>query len=475
MTLDGGNLLFKQERLSPGLLPQAKITAAGIIESYNLMHYDAVAVGTNDLAAGLAFLQDEAPRPEFAWLSANLVRKSDLKPLFAASLVRPVGSLSVGIIGLTGSEGSIRFQDNEDAVLLPWQKTLPDIVADLAARCDLLILLSNYRPDQNQAIAETFPDIHIIIQSAPRSGNMAPQLNNKSLMAQTGKQGKYLGWMFVNWQMSKTWGRAGAVQELATKKQELDGINGRMSRIERREKQEDLAANASYRNLMTAKEKLLSEIIFLENELHDLQESGQAPATFENHFMAMDVNLPDQPEVKQIVEATKQKVNKAGRSQAGASAKLPDQPELQLEKLAFTGWMTCALCHAPQTAFWQKTGHAAAYQTLTDDEQQFNLDCLPCHVTAAYKDVKISDNDAVLLSLPAVLQVVGCEVCHGPGRNHAASQDPAAISRKPDASICTRCHTSERDEDFNYANDAARIACPASQRGSEKLEVKSKE
>ncbi|KPK00615.1 MAG: hypothetical protein AMJ60_00625 [Desulfobacterales bacterium SG8_35] len=139
-------------------------------------------------------------------------------------------------------------------------------------------------------------------------------------------------------------------------------------------------------------------------------------------------------------------------------------PELQLEKLAFTGWLTCAPCHAPQTDFWKKTGHSSAFQTLAEQEQQFNLDCLPCHVTAEYKDIQISENTATLLSLPAALQQVGCEVCHGPGKDHAASQDPAAISRKPDANICTRCHTSERDEEFNYDNDVERIACPANKK-----------
>ena len=37
LTLDGGNLLFKQSRLSPALLQQAKITAEGITDSYNFM------------------------------------------------------------------------------------------------------------------------------------------------------------------------------------------------------------------------------------------------------------------------------------------------------------------------------------------------------------------------------------------------------------------------------------------------------
>ena len=464
LILDGGNLLFKQQRLSPGLLQQAKITAAGIIDSYNIMNYAAVAVGTYDLAGGLSFLREQAARAEFTWLSANLVRKSDLKPLFPASLIRPVGSISVGVIGLTGLDGTNRFEENEDAVLVSWQEVLPDIVADLAGKCDLLILLSNNTTEENQKIAESFPAIHIIIQSTPRPGNIVPELKNKSLIFQTGKQGKYLGWMSINWQESKTWGRAGAAKELATKKQELDGINGRISRIERREKKEALPANKSYQNLLASRDRLLSEIVFLENELQDMKESGQTPSTFENHFIALDVNMPDQPEVKKIVEATKASVNLAGRDQAGRAQSSPALPELMLEKLAFTGWETCTPCHSPQAAFWQKTAHASAYQTLAGQEQQFNLDCLPCHVTAEYKDIKISDNDAALLSLPAQLQQVGCEVCHGPGKDHAATQDPKVVTRKPEISICTRCHTSERDEGFNYENDLERIACPASKR-----------
>ena len=95
LILDAGNLLFKQERLSAGLLMQAKITAAGIIDSYNQMGYDAVAVGRDDLAAGLKFLQDESAESKFTWVSANLVSKSDAKPLFSPSLIRKIGNLSV--------------------------------------------------------------------------------------------------------------------------------------------------------------------------------------------------------------------------------------------------------------------------------------------------------------------------------------------------------------------------------------------
>jgi hypothetical protein len=461
LTLDGGNLLFKQERLAPGLLMQAKITAEGIVESYNLMGYDAVAVGRNDLAAGLGFLQDQAAASKFTWLSANLVSKSNGEPLFSPSLIRKVGDISVGIIGLTDIKEAQRFQE-ENAVLLPWQSVLPKLVADLTPKCDLLILLSNNEPKQNEEIATSFTDIHIIIQSNPSARNSVPQLKNNSLMAKTGKQGKYLGWMLVNWQKSKTWGHTGAVKELALKKQELDGIIGRIGRLERREKKEDLEANASYQKLVVTREQLLSEIIFLENELYDLKESGQIPSTFENNFITLDINLPDQPEVEKIVNLTKKRVNQVGRSQAKVAGRTVSGSLLPLEKLIFTGWQACAECHKDQTEFWQKTDHAEAYQSLVEQDQQFNLDCLPCHVTAEYKDIKISGDDTVFLSLPAPLLQVGCEVCHGPGKDHVASQKPTAIYRRPDITICLRCHTTERDEMFNYSNDIEKIACPAS-------------
>jgi hypothetical protein len=529
LTLDAGNLLFKQESLPPAMLEQAMITAEAITGSYNLMQYDAVAVGKNDLAAGISFLEKQAGRSNFIWLSANLVRRSTGKPVFPATIVRQVGNIRVGVIGLTDNDANNRLHPDEDAIILPWQDILPDLAAELSSQCDMLILLSNYPMSRNLEIINSLAKVHLVILSSPRSGNSTPQLVNKSLLVQTGKQGKYLGWMLIDWQESKTWGHdettrelatrkqeldgingrisrferkltpkdlaantsyqnllvardevlskivfleneqkiqwgyEEATRELATRKQELDGINGRISRFERKIPKEDLAANTSYQNLLTARDEVLSKIVFLENEQKIQQDAGRSPSTFENYFLTLDVALPDQPDVKQIVETAKLKVNEAGRNKTTGKAGSTSLTEISIEKLAFTGWKTCAQCHLEQTDFWKKTSHFSAYNTLVENEQQFNLACLPCHVTAEYDTAKINGDDALLLSLPSFLQQVGCEICHGPGKSHAVSQDPAAISRLPPAVICLRCHTPERDEDFNYDNDVERIACPAAQ------------
>ena len=214
------------------------------------MQYDAVAVGKNDLAAGLSFLKDQSTNANFSWLSANLVRKADKKPIFPTSLIRRFEGLRIGIIGIIANDGEAGLQNNEDAVILPWQEVLPDLVADFSSRCDLIILLSNNSTSENQLIASSIKNIHLIIQSSPSSRNTEPYLMNKSLFTQTGKQGKYLGWMLIDWQKSKTWGKKGKAQELTVKKQELDGLNGRIRRIEKREIKETLAVNTNYQNLL---------------------------------------------------------------------------------------------------------------------------------------------------------------------------------------------------------------------------------
>ncbi len=64
---------------------------------------------------------------------------------------------------------------------------------------------------------------------------------------------------------------------------------------------------------------------------------------------------------------------------------------------------------------WQKTRHAKAYDSLAAKGQQFNQDCLPCHVTGV-----VTGKEPYILTLPEALLQVGCEACHGPGRAHAA-------------------------------------------------------
>jgi len=383
LNLDAGNLLFRNKPL-PGQEYQSRANAEGIVNAYNLMAYDGVGVGGLDLAGGLAFLEFLAERSSFPWLSANLTRKSSGKRVFRAYHIRQVGSIAVGIIGLTGSKAA-EYLTTDDAVILPWQEVLPKFVAELVRSCDMIILLSDNALQANEEIAQAVPDIDLIMQASAMAGNLPAMQVGNSLVTQTGRQGKFLGRLTIVWSKSGIWGTD----------------------------------------------------------------------TYRNAFTPLDTDLPDHPQVMKIVEETKARVNKPGnlvQDFTGDGRAIPP----------FVGWNTCAGCHEKQAAFWQTTRHAGAYRTLVAARQEYNIDCLPCHVTFLRINSDTPESLRTKLpQLPASMQQVGCEMCHGAGEKHVGTGDGRSITRLAGESTCRTCHTPARNDDFNYGEYLKKICCPA--------------
>jgi 2',3'-cyclic-nucleotide 2'-phosphodiesterase (5'-nucleotidase family) len=183
LRLDAGNLLFKK----PGAAsPQEKAVAAGIMDIYPAMAYDAVAVGAYDLAAGVDFLKKNEKMP---WLSANL-RNGQGQPLFPADLVLTRGDLRIGVIGLTGA-----MPVNQSLVQVgDWRKSLSETADRLRPDCRLLVVLSNLSSAENVELARNYPAIDLLITAdADHDNGVSPQPEEKPWMAQSMSEGKSLG------------------------------------------------------------------------------------------------------------------------------------------------------------------------------------------------------------------------------------------------------------------------------------------
>src|SRR5574341_1702886 len=64
------------------------------------LRYDAMAVGNHEFGFGLAAMERSRAAAGFPWLAANVVRAKDGKPAFPASLVKTLGAVRVGIVGV---------------------------------------------------------------------------------------------------------------------------------------------------------------------------------------------------------------------------------------------------------------------------------------------------------------------------------------------------------------------------------------
>lgn len=119
----------------------------------------------------------------------------------------------------------------------------------------------------------------------------------------------------------------------------------------------------------------------------------------------------------------------------------------------YVGSQRCKSCHAAEYAAWEQSPHARAFDVL-DDAAKKNPRCLSCH-TMVPDDVQLG------------LTGIGCESCHGAGRNYT----PEYVMRdkelskllnlvaKVDNTACVRCHTDQAPSltPFEFAAARERI------------------
>src|SRR5690606_20493039 len=77
----------------------------------------------------------------------------------------------------------------------------------------------------------------------------------------------------------------------------------------------------------------------------------------------------EDPRVASRLVAYYRKVNEHNKEVF--SGKMP--PPVGEGQPSYVGIETCSSCHLEERAFWDKTGHAGAYETLSSQHKEFNL------------------------------------------------------------------------------------------------------
>ncbi len=186
LKIDSGNLFFKNGGSYHDNAPET-IQAGAIAEIYTALDYDAVAVGADDLSAGIDFLRT-ARDNGLNLLSANIYDGKG-RHIFRPYRKRAVGSLTIAIVGITGP----RLTAAADYHIGDPVAELTRLVSELEEESDLIVLLSSLNVQETIALVEPFPAIRIGISADRSKGNVGPVTAGKGFIVQTGGRGQYLG------------------------------------------------------------------------------------------------------------------------------------------------------------------------------------------------------------------------------------------------------------------------------------------
>src|SRR5215813_3905604 len=102
-----------------------------------------------------------------------------------------------------------------------------------------------------------------------------------------------------------------------------------------------------------------------------------------NRYVALDANLPDDPKALETVNSAHTDFTNEQSKSAQAATTKPDL--LGAGDSPYVGAQTCSTCHAEQGDVWAKSGHAHAMATLERKSEQFDNECVGCHVVAYQK------------------------------------------------------------------------------------------
>ena len=197
----------------------------------------------------------------------------------------------------------------------------------------------------------------------------------------------------------------------------------------------------------------------------DQSSSGKWSIGGTPEYISVSTNLPPDPKLVKLLDEYKQ-----------TTRQFLEMPRPNAA-LIYVGSPTCARCHPREYKDWLSSKHARALDSLTDRNQQFNPECLPCH-TLGFRH----ENGFYSVTLPQseIMGNVQCENCHGPSRRHAQTQirlenNPlkrlnhkayAALEteatknlprREVPAAECQKCHELEHDDHFDYKLKASKV------------------
>lgn len=197
LILDAGNVFG-----DPGLQGQLKAEVA--LKAMEMMSYDVMNIGANDLNYGDTFLRgdafvcDASHVPATPTVSANIVYEDGGEPLSAPSQIVAYDNLTLGITGIVAGDYAetilLSNQINDRMIsLLDEETALTAAVSSLKDEVDIIVVLADMGYDQCRSLAHKAEAIDVIVcaHGVPLSAN--PELVNGVYLVQAGYEGQTIG------------------------------------------------------------------------------------------------------------------------------------------------------------------------------------------------------------------------------------------------------------------------------------------
>ena len=161
--------------------------------------------------------------------------------------------------------------------------------------------------------------------------------------------------------------------------------------------------------------------------------------------IALTEQVSDDSDVRKLLDDFYHQVATDHQLQIVSHRLFASEPFEQDERNSYIGSQACRECHQKEFSQWSHSSHATAFNTLRTLGREYYPECITCHVTGSGYKTGYQIGNAER----AHLVDVGCETCHGPGKQHVYTPLKENIRGQVPEKVCLECHTPEHSPGFD--------------------------
>ena len=161
--------------------------------------------------------------------------------------------------------------------------------------------------------------------------------------------------------------------------------------------------------------------------------------------IALTEQVSDDLEVRKLLDDFYHQVATDHQLQIVSHRLFSAEPFEQDDSNSYIGSQACQGCHQKAFSQWSHSSHATAFNTLRTLGREYYPECVTCHVIGSGYESGYQIGNAER----AHLADVGCETCHGPGKQHVYTPLKENIRGQVPEKVCMACHTPEHSPGFD--------------------------
>lgn len=167
------------------------------IRMMNLLAPDVTTLGNHDFDYSVDTLRNRLQKLHVPIVSANLWDVKEGKPFISQTIVKGVGNVKIGIIGLAPPDlARLTVRENVHGLkILDLVKTVNNAIEQLRSKekPNLIIVLSHMGVVADSVLATKVKNIDVIIGGHSHTALFVPKKVNHTVICQAGTSGRYLG------------------------------------------------------------------------------------------------------------------------------------------------------------------------------------------------------------------------------------------------------------------------------------------